>query len=73
MENRSSILTINHFYSAFLDNRRDLFVYLPPGYHQNPMKRYPVTLVPKSEGDRGNGSASGSSGKQSHSGGSGNA
>lgn len=45
MENRSSLLTIKDFHSAFLDNRRDLFVYLPPGYQQNPMKRYPVLYM----------------------------
>ncbi|MBE9918264.1 alpha/beta hydrolase [Paenibacillus donghaensis] len=45
MNNRSSILTIEKFYSAYLDNERDLFVYLPPGYHQNLGKRYPVLYM----------------------------
>ncbi|WP_068778672.1 alpha/beta hydrolase [Paenibacillus sp. GM2] len=45
MSNRSSILTIEKFYSDYLDNERDIFVYLPPGYHQDSGKRYPVLYM----------------------------
>lgn len=45
MTNRSSILRIENFYSVHLDNRRDLFVYLPPSYGQDTTKRYPVLYM----------------------------
>lgn len=33
------------FPSRFLEHRRDVTVYLPPGYHEYPEKRYPVLYV----------------------------
>jgi predicted alpha/beta superfamily hydrolase len=30
------------FHSAFLENTRDVLVYLPPGYDESPERRYPV-------------------------------
>lgn len=45
METRSSILKIENFYSANLDNERELFVYLPPSYDQDLGKRYPVLYM----------------------------
>lgn len=44
-EYRSSILKIENFYSAYLNNQRDLFVYLPPGYRQDQSRRYPVLYM----------------------------
>eukprot|EP00026_Physarum_polycephalum_P007900 Phypoly_transcript_07971.p1 GENE.Phypoly_transcript_07971~~Phypoly_transcript_07971.p1 ORF type:complete len:379 (-),score=50.93 Phypoly_transcript_07971:219-1355(-) len=32
------------FQSKILDNKRKLAIYLPPSYHENPYKRYPVIL-----------------------------
>lgn len=32
-------------YSAILQNKRDFFVWLPPGYDDNPTKRYPVLYM----------------------------
>lgn len=32
-------------YSAILQNKRDFFVWLPPGYYENPSKRYPVLYM----------------------------
>ena len=32
-------------YSAILNNKRDFFVWLPPGYDENPSKRYPVLYM----------------------------
>lgn len=45
MTNESTILRIESFYSASLDNRRDLFVYLPPSYRHDTAKRYPVLYM----------------------------
>ncbi|MFC5407570.1 alpha/beta hydrolase [Cohnella soli] len=45
MTNRSSILRIENFYSVSLNNRRDLFVYLPPSYGQDTARRYPVLYM----------------------------
>ncbi|WP_326052601.1 alpha/beta hydrolase [Paenibacillus chitinolyticus] len=39
------MLKIEQFYSALLNNRRDLFVYLPPGYGEESGRRYPVLYV----------------------------
>ncbi len=45
MKHRSSILRIENFHSGYLDNKRELFVYLPPGYHHDKSKRYPVLYM----------------------------
>ncbi|MFE4573431.1 alpha/beta hydrolase [Paenibacillus chitinolyticus] len=45
MKSLSSLLKIEQFYSAFLNNPRDLFVYLPPGYSEESDRRYPVLYV----------------------------
>jgi len=45
MEHRSSMLRIEGFYSSYLDNQRDLFVYLPPSYDQDSSRRYPVLYM----------------------------
>ncbi|TMV46271.1 alpha/beta hydrolase [Paenibacillus mesophilus] len=45
MTTGSSILRIESFYSAKLDNRRDLFVYLPPSYTHDTANRYPVLYM----------------------------
>ncbi|SEF72679.1 alpha/beta hydrolase [Paenibacillus sp. UNC499MF] len=45
MNSSSSLLKIEQFYSVFLNNRRDLFVYLPPGYSEESCTRYPVLYV----------------------------
>lgn len=45
MTNVSSILRIESFYSVKLDNRRDVFVYLPPSYPYDTAKRYPVLYM----------------------------
>ena len=42
---RSSILRIENFYSSYLENRRDLFVYLPPSYDQEQSRRYQVLYM----------------------------
>src|SRR5437870_4178018 len=31
--------------SRFLEEPRDVWVYLPPGYHENPGRRYPVLYI----------------------------
>ncbi|SDF69302.1 Enterochelin esterase [Fontibacillus panacisegetis] len=36
------IVTLSNVYSKHLDNSRDVFVYLPPSYHEAEMRRYPV-------------------------------
>lgn len=41
----SSILRIENFHSDYLDNKRDIFVYLPPGYEHDKSKRYPVLYM----------------------------
>ncbi|MFB0842347.1 alpha/beta hydrolase [Paenibacillus oleatilyticus] len=43
--NQSSILKVENFYSAHLDNTRDLFIYLPPSYRSDRAKRYPVLYM----------------------------
>ncbi|MCU6712895.1 alpha/beta hydrolase-fold protein [Paenibacillus sp. J5C_2022] len=45
MTNRSTILRIENFYSAHLNNARDIFIYLPPGYRQERAKRFPVLYM----------------------------
>ncbi|WP_406053798.1 alpha/beta hydrolase-fold protein [Streptomyces sp. NBC_01077] len=42
---RGSMVTITNFYSPQLDNRRNLTLYLPPSYGENPAKRYPVVYM----------------------------
>ena len=34
-----------HFRSRILRNQRDLIVYLPPGYHEQPQRRFPVLYL----------------------------
>ncbi|WP_040950615.1 alpha/beta hydrolase-fold protein [Gorillibacterium massiliense] len=36
------IVRLSHVFSTFLDNSRDVFVYLPPSYHEAETLRYPV-------------------------------
>ncbi|MFC4598575.1 alpha/beta hydrolase [Cohnella hongkongensis] len=45
MTSPSRIETMNHFRSECLRNERDVFVYLPPGYDQEPDRTYPVLYV----------------------------
>ncbi|MEF3310490.1 alpha/beta hydrolase-fold protein [Paenibacillus sp. GYB004] len=45
MTNGSSLLRVENFYSASLDNSRELFVYLPPSYRHHTAKRYPVLYM----------------------------
>lgn len=45
VESRSSILRIENFYSAHLDNKRDIFVYLPPSYRNDKNRQYPVLYM----------------------------
>ncbi|GIP26553.1 hypothetical protein J23TS9_16830 [Paenibacillus sp. J23TS9] len=45
MTYKSSILRIESFYSAYLDNKRDIYVYLPPSYTCEKTKRYPVLYM----------------------------
>ena len=35
----------NQFRSRFLRNQRDLIVYVPPGYDQQPHRRFPVLYL----------------------------
>jgi predicted alpha/beta superfamily hydrolase len=39
------ITIFENFHSAILGNDRDVYVYLPPGYHQNKDKQYPVLYM----------------------------
>jgi enterochelin esterase-like enzyme len=39
------LITINDFYSTFLQYSRSLFVYLPPGYDETPQRQYPVLYL----------------------------
>ncbi|KKO54950.1 alpha/beta hydrolase [Paenibacillus sp. DMB20] len=41
----SRLIAIKDFYSEILNNKRDMFVYLPPSYNQNEEKRYPVLYM----------------------------
>ncbi|OPA74765.1 esterase [Paenibacillus selenitireducens] len=45
MTYKSSILRIESFYSTHLDNKRDIYVYLPPSYTYEKTKRYPVLYM----------------------------
>ncbi|WP_136605402.1 alpha/beta hydrolase [Paenibacillus dokdonensis] len=45
MTYKSSMLRIEGFYSTYLDNKRDLYVYLPPSYSYEKSKRYPVLYM----------------------------
>ncbi|MCR8645382.1 alpha/beta hydrolase-fold protein [Paenibacillus sp. N1-5-1-14] len=45
MTYKSSILRIENFYSAHLDNQRDIYVYLPPSYQYEQTKGYPVLYM----------------------------
>jgi len=40
-----NLIKHDQFPSRFLRNRRDLIVYLPPGYHQQPDRGYPVLYL----------------------------
>ncbi|GMX63707.1 hypothetical protein Elgi_03030 [Paenibacillus elgii] len=41
----SRLIEINHFYSEILDNSRNIFIYLPPGYETDEGQRYPVLYM----------------------------
>lgn len=45
MGSRSSIWRIENFYSAHLENKRDIFIYLPPSYRYDKEKQYPVLYM----------------------------
>jgi predicted alpha/beta superfamily hydrolase len=47
---KSRLITIEGFHASKLDNNRDLYVYLPPGYYNNPIKKYPVLYVQDGKG-----------------------
>ncbi|MBN2382255.1 alpha/beta hydrolase [bacterium] len=36
------LIKISPFFSEILDNEREIWVFLPPGYNQRPRRRYPV-------------------------------
>ena len=40
-----NLIKHEQFPSRFLRNRRDLIVYLPPGYHEQPSRAYPVLYL----------------------------
>jgi hypothetical protein len=40
-----NLIKHEQFPSRFLRNRRDLIVYLPPGYHEQPGRAYPVLYL----------------------------
>lgn len=40
-----SFLACPAFYSAILENARDVWVWLPPGYLENPQRRYPTLYL----------------------------
>ena len=42
---KSEIITIEHFHASKLNNERNIYVYLPPSYHTNQCKRYPVLYM----------------------------
>lgn len=42
---QGTLQTISGFYSQRLQNQRNLYVYLPPSYFENPAKRYPVLYM----------------------------
>lgn len=42
---RSEIQTIHRFYARALNNFRSLYVYLPPSYHLQPDRRFPVLYM----------------------------
>ncbi|WP_068778671.1 alpha/beta hydrolase [Paenibacillus sp. GM2] len=41
----SRLIELRDFHSEILNNKRDMFVYLPPSYHENEQKRYPVLYM----------------------------
>ena len=41
----SKIVTISSFHASKLGNDRDIYVYLPEGYEENPQERYPVLYL----------------------------
>jgi enterochelin esterase-like enzyme len=45
MKNKSEILTIKNFYANKLNNKRDIYVYLPPSYTTKVSKKYPVLYM----------------------------
>ncbi len=42
---QSMIATIEDFYAAKLNNYRNIYIYLPPGYDMEPDRRYPVLYL----------------------------
>ena len=40
-----TLVTVENLYSQVLQNERDLIIYLPPSYHENPLKYYPVLYM----------------------------
>ncbi len=47
---KARLITIEDFYAAKLDNRRHLYIYLPPGYYKNPSEKYQVLYVQDGKG-----------------------
>ncbi|MCR8645383.1 alpha/beta hydrolase-fold protein [Paenibacillus sp. N1-5-1-14] len=43
--NSSRLIAIKNFYSRILNNKRDMFIYLPVSYEKNDTKRYPVLYM----------------------------
>ncbi|AZS17956.1 alpha/beta hydrolase [Paenibacillus lutimineralis] len=41
----SRLIELRDFHSEILNNKRDMFVYLPPSYNENEQKRYPVLYM----------------------------
>lgn len=41
----SRLIELKDFYSKILNNKRDMFIYLPPSYHMNEQQRYPVLYM----------------------------
>src|SRR5689334_1216151 len=40
-----NIITVNDFYSTYLNNKRNLYIYLPPSYKKEKEKYYPVLYM----------------------------
>lgn len=45
IEKEERLIIIENFHANQLDNNRSLHIYLPPGYYNNPDKRFPVLYV----------------------------
>ncbi len=50
IKQKSRLITVENFHATKLNNKRDIYIYLPPSYYKKPSQKYPVLYVQDGKG-----------------------